>query len=513
MSELTAQKFNGAEVAKAPTKAAECLRQRQRQNLPDYDPESDLSDSEGLGGVKARKTRSTWEDDEETAVDDDSYVQKTLRKEKPLPPITWRNFYKEINIISTLALTLVPIVALYGSFTTPLSLATLIWSLAYYLITGLGITAGYHRLWAHRSYNASLPLQYFFALAGSGAVEGSIRWWARGHRAHHRYTDTDLDPYSAHKGLLWSHVGWMIVKPRRKPGVADVSDLSRNEVVRWQHRWYVPLILTMGFVFPTCVAGIGWGDWRGGFFYAGAARLLFVHHSTFCVNSLAHWLGDAPFDDKHTPRDHMFTAFVTFGEGYHNFHHQFPQDFRNAIRWYQYDPTKWLISVAYYLGLASELKVFPDNEVRKGQYSMKLKRLQNDFKDVKWPKSSNDLPILTWEEYVEEANKKDGRSLIVIGGFIHDVTDFIDEHPGGRALIKTRLGKDATTAFHGGIYDHSNAAHNLLAMFRVGVIEGGYEVEHLKKSVGVMSESQHIPICGPKKLNDTLNETTPAVVF
>ena len=180
------------------------------------------------------------------------------------------------------------------------------------------LATGYHRYWAHRSYNASLPLQYFLAMGGSGAVEGSIRWWSRGHRAHHRYTDTDLDPYSAHKGFLWSHVGWMIFKPRRAIGFADISDLNKSAVVRWQHRFYLPLIVGMGFVVPTVVAGLLWGDWRGGFFFAGAARLLFVHHSTFCVNSLAHWLGDAPFDDKHTPRDHFITALVTVGEGYHN---------------------------------------------------------------------------------------------------------------------------------------------------------------------------------------------------
>lgn len=149
----------------------------------------------------------------------------------------------------------------------------------------------------------------------------------------------------------------MIVKPRRRPGVADVSDLSKNEVVRWQHRWYIWLILLMGFGVPTVIPGLLWGDWRGGYVYAGAARLVFVHHSTFCVNSLAHWLGDAPFDDKHTPRDHIVTAVVTLGEGYHNFHHQFPSDFRNAIRWYQYDPTKWFIGLCSWLGLASHLKV------------------------------------------------------------------------------------------------------------------------------------------------------------
>lgn len=308
------------------------------------------------------------------ADDDWNYVRRTLAKEKPLPPITLKNVHKNINWISFIVLTVVPSLALYGAFTTKLTWQTAVWSVVYYfysacnrasnttatclqcicsLAAGLGITAGYHRLWAHRAYNASLPLQYFLALGGSGAVEGSIRWWSRGHRAHHRsvltfsslpkiatdpfatfsYTDTELDPYSAHKGFWWSHIGWMIFKGRRQPGVADVSDLSANPVVRWQHRWYLPLIVGMGFIFPTAVAGLLWNDWRGGFFFAGAARLLFVHHSTFCVNSLAHWLGDTPFDDKHTPRDHFITALCTVGEGYHNFHHQFPMDYRNAIKW------------------------------------------------------------------------------------------------------------------------------------------------------------------------------------
>ena len=180
--------------------------------------------------------------------------------------------------------------------------------------------------------------------------------------------------------------------------------------------------------------------------------------STFCVNSLAHWLGDSPFDDKHTPRDHLVTALVTIGEGYHNFHHQFPMDYRNAIRWYQYDPTKWFIWVCQKVGLASHLKVFPDNEVRKGQLTMQLKKLRETQEHLTWPSDSNDLPIISWESYKEQAAK---RPLIVIAGFIHDVSDFLDEHPGGRHFLVKNIGKDATTAFFGGIYDHSNAAHNV----------------------------------------------------
>jgi len=408
----------------------------------------------------------------------DNYVSHTIQKQKYLPPITWKNLIWNIQWISFLALTITPALSIYGLCTVPYNRNTAIWSVVYYYITGLGITAGYHRLWAHRSYNASLPLQYALSLAGAGAVQGSIKWWSRGHRAHHRYTDTKLDPYSAHEGFWWAHVGWMLVKPRGKIGVADISDLTRNKVVRWQHKNYVPMLLFMGIVFPTLVAGLGWGDWKGGFFFAGAARLLFVHHSTFCVNSLAHWLGDKPFDNKHTPCDHFFTALCTIGEGYHNFHHQFPMDFRNAIKWFQYDPTKWFISTMSTFGLASHLKRFPDNEIKKGQYTMKLQELQAQGEGLKWPKSSNELPVISWDDFQAEAKE---RSLVAIHGFIHDCSSFNEDHPGGAHLIKRAIGTDATTAFFGGVYDHSNAAHNLLAMMRVGILDGGMEVEHMKR--------------------------------
>ncbi|TXT06018.1 hypothetical protein VHUM_03779 [Vanrija humicola] len=407
----------------------------------------------------------------------ENYVTKTVRKQKHLPPITWSNLLFNIQWISFLALTIPPALSFYGLATTPVQLKTFIWSFVYYFITGLGITAGYHRLWAHRSYNASKPLQVTLALAGAGAVQGSIRWWARGHRAHHRYTDTKLDPYSAHEGFWWAHIGWMLVKPRGNIGFADISDLSKSPVVRWQHSNYVALMVFMGLAFPTTVAGLGWGDWRGGFFFAGAARLVFVHHSTFCVNSLAHWLGETPFDNKHTPKDHFITALVTVGEGYHNFHHQFPMDFRNAIKWYQYDPTKWFIWAMSKLGFASHLKKFPENEIKKGQYTMKLQMLQEKSEEIKWPVHSNDLPVILWEEFKAEAKE---RSLVAIHGFIHDVSSFIEDHPGGAHIIKKAVGTDATAAFFGGVYDHSNAAHNLLATMRVGVLVGGMEVESLK---------------------------------
>ena len=124
-------------------------------------------------------------------------------------------------------------------------------------------------------------MEYILAILGAGAFQRSIAWWAKQHRAHHRYTDTDLDPYDARKGLFYCHLGWMIFKPRRKPGPVDDSDLRSNPVVTWQHRYYLLLVFIMTFVVPTSVAGFGWGDWQGGLVFAGFFRLMFIQHVSF----------------------------------------------------------------------------------------------------------------------------------------------------------------------------------------------------------------------------------------
>ncbi|OZJ06163.1 hypothetical protein BZG36_00994, partial [Bifiguratus adelaidae] len=395
-------------------------------------------------------------------------------------PLTWSNWYKYANWLHVFILFFPPLGAIYGICTVPLQTKTLIWSIIWYFSTGLGITAGYHRLWSHRAYSATLPLKITFALTGAGAVEGSIGWWSRGHRAHHRYTDTDKDPYSAHRGVLFSHIGWMLIRrPKNRQGYADIADLKADPVVKWQHKYYLWIALTMGIVFPTVVAGLGWGDWKGGYFYAAIARLVFVHHATFCVNSLAHWLGDTTFDDKHTPRDHYFTALVTMGEGYHNFHHEFPQDYRNAIKYYQYDPTKWLIILCSWIGLAYNLKTFPHNEIVKGTIQMQEKKIADIKKILKWGKPISELPAISWDEF-QSLCKNDGKQWILIEGIVYDVSKFMNDHPGGVNYIKNAIGKDMTVAFNGGVYDHSNGARNLLSTMRVAVVRGGMEVESFK---------------------------------
>jgi len=203
--------------------------------------------------------------------------------------------------------------------------------------------------------------------------------------------------------------------------------------------------------------------------------LFFVHHSTFCVNSVAHYFGEHTFDDDRSPRDHIITALLTFGEGYHNFHHEFPNDYRNGIQWYHYDPTKWLIGTLRAIGCASGLKVFPKNEIKRGVLFMREKKLAELRRQIVGPSDEKVLPAMTWEQYVS-ACKVDGKQLVVVDGLVHDVTRFIPTHPGGEMILKAYVGTDATATFKGRtdpvVYKHSHAAENLLSNMRIARIEG-----------------------------------------
>jgi len=229
----------------------------------------------------------------------------------------------------------------------------------------------------------------------------------------------------------------------------------------------MPLALFMGIIFPTIVCGL-WGDLWGGYFYAAILRQVLVHHNTFMVNSLAHFWGVAPFADEHTPRDSIITALLTFGEGYHNFHHEFPSDYRNAIKFYQYDPTKWVVTALSYIGQTYDLKIFPENIVKKGQIQMKQKELDRMKNTIEWEVPTEKLPIISRECF--DRVLAEGFKLIIINGIVHDVSDFILEHPGGAKIMEPYVGKDGTKAFTGGVYYHSNAARNALSGLRIGVV-------------------------------------------
>lgn len=383
-------------------------------------------------------------------------TSKPLREE-----INWSNFYKHLQV-GAIPLLSLPLLSLYGVLTTKVYTNTLILCWVYYTITILSITAGYHRCFSHKAYTCSAPLKAFLLCASAGTGQGSAKWWVRGHRAHHRYSDTDQDPYGVHEGFFHAHFGWMIFTPRFVPGYVDMTDIKKDKLVQFQHKNYLSMFLFFGFILPTMIAGFGWNDWRGGFYFACCLRMTIAHQATFCVNSVAHYLGEASYDDVRSPRDHILTAILTHGEGYHNFHHEFPNDYRNAIKWYQYDPTKVFIWCCSLFGLVGELNRTGDDVIKKSALQMEQKKLDQKKSQIAWPK--DDLPRMSPSQFSKAAHERD---LVICDGYVHDVEDFLQHHPGGSALIRMNLGKDISAQFNGTVYKHSNSARNVLNMMRI----------------------------------------------
>jgi stearoyl-CoA desaturase (delta-9 desaturase) len=242
--------------------------------------------------------------------------------------------------------------------------------------TGLSISAGYHRLWAHRTYRAHWSVRVGFMIFGAMALESSILAWSSGHRNHHRYIDdTVRDPYSARRGFWFSHIGWMLRDyPSGKRDYSNIQDVMRDPIAVFQDRYYVPLVLATNIGVPLAV---GWwaNDVWGVFLLGGLLRLVVNHHATFFINSLAHIWGSQPYTDANTARDNGLLALLTWGEGYHNFHHRYAGDYRNGVRWWQWDPAKWLICALSWVNLTRDLKRLPVLAVQHARLAMQLKRL------------------------------------------------------------------------------------------------------------------------------------------
>ncbi len=228
----------------------------------------------------------------------------------------------------------------------------------WFALCGVSITGGYHRLFAHPTYQAAWPLRAFYLLFGAAAVQNSALKWSADHRLHHARTDTDDDPYNIRRGFWWAHIGWVLFKDNEERELPRVKDLRDDPLVRFQDKHYVLLAVLGGVVLPVAV-GFAWGDPIGALLVAGFLRLVVQWHATFAVNSVAHMLGSQPFSTESSPRDSFWTALLTLGEGYHNFHHRFQLDYRNGIRWYHLDPTKWLVWLLSKVGMTWDLRRTP----------------------------------------------------------------------------------------------------------------------------------------------------------
>lgn len=230
---------------------------------------------------------------------------------------------------------------------------------------GFSITLGYHRLYSHKAFEAHWTVRLFTLLFGAAAFENSALLWACEHRSHHKHVDHDEDPYDISKGLFHAHIGWLLFKLSPPPPFDNVLDMQRDRMVMWQHRHVQWIGAAVAFVLPAAI-GYLWGGWvsaLGAFLIAGVGRVVFLQHCTFCINSLCHYLGSRPYSSRCSARDSWMMAVLTFGEGYHNYHHEFQHDYRNGVKPWQFDPTKWIIWTLSKLGLADKLRRVPSEKI------------------------------------------------------------------------------------------------------------------------------------------------------
>ena len=250
--------------------------------------------------------------------------------------------------------------------------------------TMMSTTFGYHRFFAHRSFKTHPAVEFLCLFFGAAAFEQSALVWASQHRYHHRYTDTDRDPYNIKRGFFYAHMGWFLFS-KHVIDLSNVQDLSAKPMVRHQHRYWLSWAIFSGILLPLFV-GYLTGHFWGAAIFGVITRLVVIHQAVFLINSACHMFGSANYDGISTARDSWVCALLTNGEGYHNFHHAFPGDYRNGIRWYHWDPTKWLIEILSWTGLTWDLKRSTDVQILGVRIEERYKNILLSFQSAQHPK-------------------------------------------------------------------------------------------------------------------------------
>jgi stearoyl-CoA desaturase (Delta-9 desaturase) len=265
-------------------------------------------------------------------------------------------------VVIPFAATLAAIVLLWNSFVTP---ADLIIAVVMYLLTAVGITVGFHRLLTHRSFQTSKPIEYAFAVLGSMAVQGPVISWVADHRKHHAHTDEEGDPHSPHVGHgggmrgvlggLWhAHTGWLMSTQGRADWKRYAADLYEDEGMRAINRRFVPLVFAT-LAIPALAGYLASGTLVGaltGLLWGGLVRIFFVHHVTWSVNSVCHFLGSRRFDTDDRSTNVFWLALPSLGESWHHNHHAFPRSAVHGLKRWEPDPSAMIISAMEKLGLA-----------------------------------------------------------------------------------------------------------------------------------------------------------------
>jgi stearoyl-CoA desaturase (Delta-9 desaturase) len=291
------------------------------------------------------------------------------------PAINWLNL---VFLLGTL------LVALVGTpwylYQVGLGWPEAVTLLVMYLFVGISVTAGYHRLFSHKTYQAAWPVRLFFLLFGAGALENSVIEWSADHRVHHAHVDEERDPYNISKGFWWAHMGWIFFDAEQPPR-SVVRDLEEDPLVVWQDRYYKWIGLSVAIGIPLIV-GLLTGRVLGCLLIGGVLRIVVSHHGTFFINSLCHMVGRQPYSREHSARDSAVMAVLAFGEGYHNYHHSFPFDYRNGVKVWQFDPAKWTIWTLSRLGLARDLRRAPEAAVLKAKIEVQFEHAKERLQQV-----------------------------------------------------------------------------------------------------------------------------------
>jgi stearoyl-CoA desaturase (Delta-9 desaturase) len=237
-----------------------------------------------------------------------------------------------------------------------------------YLLTAIGITVGFHRLFVHRSFETFMWIKFLLGIFGSMAVQGSLFNWVAQHRRHHQHSDEAMDPHSPHhygggvwgrvRGFWHAHIGWAF-KPD-PPNLANyIKDLHRSPTLRVVNSLF-PFWILLGLIIPALVGGLVAGEWVGawrGLLWGGLARMFIVHHVTWSVNSAGHLWGTRPYRTGDQSRDNFIFGILALGEGWHNAHHAFPTSARHGLRWWKIDMSYAFIRLLGLLRLAWDIKV------------------------------------------------------------------------------------------------------------------------------------------------------------
>ena len=319
-------------------------------------------------------------------------------------------------------LTLLPIIGIIGT-SFYIYFNGLVWQepvllIIFWFISGMGITMGYHRLFSHKSYQTNVFIEWILMIFGSLALENTILKWSSDHRKHHNKAETEDDPYSITKGFWYAHIGWVIENTsEEKNKVVGVKDLEKKSAVRFQKKYYFLIAIIGGFIVPLMI-GLSFDRPIGALLWGSFLRITIVHHATFFINSLCHYVGRRTYDSESTARDSWFMSLFTFGEGYHNYHHKFPYDFRNGISWFAFDPSKWFINILSFLGLTKNLRRTKDYLIfyskfqslhnilnKKLEYLDQRKKIYYEEKITILIKTANKI-INDWKQSEKLLNKK-----------------------------------------------------------------------------------------------------------